>query len=221
MACTCYSIFMKIRRALSVNSFIESLIMSDFLIFFSLGLLSPIFAIYISERIAGSDLTVIGLAATVYWLVRSITVTPISRFMDRTDGEKDEFFFLLFGSVLAAVIPLFYIWAAEPWHIYLLQGFLAIAYSMAVPGWRILFINHTDTGKMGYEWSLEDAAIGLATAASAYVGAVIAEQFGFPVLFICISAICFMGALLLVPLRHQMKTRKELLRARKAASRTA
>jgi MFS family permease len=209
---------MNIRRVLSINSFIESLIMSDFLMFFALGLLSPIFAIYISERIPGSNLEVIGLAAATYWLVRSVTVIPLSRFMDRTDGEKDEFLFLISGSFLAALIPLFYIWATAVWHIYLLQVFLAIAYSMAVPGWRILFINHLDSGKMGYEWSLEDVAIGIGTAISAYVGSVIAGRFGFTTLFICISVVCFMGTIILIPLRHQMRTRKELLRARKTAT---
>ncbi len=207
---------MKKNTGLSVNSFIESLILSDFLIFFGLGLLSPIFAIFISTHIrGGGHLEIIGLATAVYWAVRSATVIPMSRFMDRTDGESDEFIFLIVGSLLASFIPLLYIWAREPWHIYILQGLLAVGYSMAVPGWRILFTNHLDTGKIGYEWSLEDVAIGASTAISAYVGAVIAERFGFATLFVAISIVCFMGTLLLFPLRHQIKNRKEIARARK------
>ncbi|MEK7623191.1 MAG: MFS transporter [Patescibacteria group bacterium] len=207
---------MKIRLDLSVNSFIESLILSDFLIFFSLGLLAPIFAIFISEQIAvGDGLRVIGLATSIYWIVRCLVAPPLSRFMDKTDGERDEFAFMFFGYLLAAILPLFYIVASEPWHIYLLQGLLAIAFSMAIPGWRILFTNHLDNGKTGYEWSLEDVSIGLSTALSAYVGAVIAERFGFATLFVSVSVVGFMGTLLILPMRHHIKARKEVLKIRK------
>lgn len=198
-----------------VNQVIEFLILSDFFILFALGLLSPIFAIFISKQIAGGDLKVIGLAATIYWIIRSILATPLSRYMDKTDGEKDEWLFMFCGTLVTAALPLGYIFASVPWHIYALQGLLAVAYSMAVPGWRILFTNHLDRGRTGYEWSLEDMGVGLGTATAAYFGAVIAETFGFATLFVCISGIGFVGALLLIPIRGQLKTRQAVAAVKK------
>ncbi len=207
---------MKVSFDFKVNSVIEILILSDFLVYFSFGLLAPIFAIYISGNIEGGDLQVVGAATAIYWIVRSVTSAPLSRYMDRTDGERDEFAFMFLGLLVATFVPLFYIAANQPWHIYVLQGLLAICFTMAVPAWRILFTNHLDKGKTGFEWSLEDVAFGMSTAISAYVGSVVAERFGFPTLFVSMSAVCFMGALMLWPVRREIKTRREVLRLKKS-----
>jgi len=194
----------------SINRVIKILIMSDLLLFFGFGLLTPIFAVFIMKSIEGGSLAVVGFATTCYWLARVLTTIPLSRFMDKTHGERDEYYCVLIGSVVMAILPLFFAVSSLPWHIYLIEIISGIANSLAVPAWRILFTNHLDKGKTGYEWSVEDIAVGVAVAFSASVGAFVADRLGFTALFVCMAIIGLTGALILIPLYKNTMTLRQM-----------
>jgi len=189
----------------NINKVIRALIISDFFLFFSLGLLSPIFAVFILQNIE-NKIEVIGYAVSIYWLVRVITVVPLSWLMDKLNGEVDEYYFMTVGTFITSCLPLFFIFSSEPWHIYLLQILSGLANSMAVPAWRILFTNHVDSRIIGLEWSLEDVGVGLATAASAAIGAYIVGKFGFSTLFVMIFIFGLIGTLILLTLNQTKRS---------------
>jgi MFS family permease len=193
-----------------VNRVIKHLVISDFVFNFAFGLLAPIFAIFILRNITGGSLRVIGLATASYWVARTLTTVPLSRFMDKTDGERDEFYFSIIGSFMIATVPLLYLFAHVPWHLYLIQFIYGLSNSMAVPAWRILFTDHIDKGKTGYEWSLEDIAIGLSVGMSAYLGSILAEKFGFRVVLILLSVLGYVAATVLIPIYKDAKTLAEI-----------
>jgi MFS family permease len=195
-----------------VNRVIRHLIVSDFVLNFAFGLLSPIFAVFVLKNIHGGELKVIGLAATFYWIARTVTTVPLSRFMDRTNGERDEFYFIVLGTFIMSSVPLFYLFASLPWHIYLIQFVLGLANSMAVPAWRILFTDHIDRGRTGFEWSLEDIAIGVSVAISAYLGSLLADRFGFRIVFILLAILGYLATLILSRLYNEAKTLAEIRR---------
>lgn len=198
----------------TVNKTIRSLIVSDFFLFFALGLLSPIFAVFILNNV-GNKIEVIGYAVAIYWLTRVLTVIPFSHLMDKLKGEMDEYYFMIIGTFIIACVPLFYIISSQPWHIYLLQIVLGLANSMAVPAWRILFTNHLDSRIIGFEWSLEDVGVGVATATSAVIGAYIADKFGFNFLFTAIFIIGLIATGILLTLSQSKRSViKELFRRR-------
>ncbi len=192
-----------------INRTIRYLIISDFFLFFAIGLLTPIFAVFVLENIA-NKIEVIGYAIACYWITRTVMVVPISRLMDKIKGEFDEYSFMVIGTFLIAIIPLFYIISSRSWHIYLLQIFDGLAYAMAVPAWRILFTNHIDKKIIGFEWSMEDVSIGIATGASAIIGTLIADKLGFNVLFTGVSFFGIIGAIILLELG---KKKKDIIKA--------
>ena len=191
-----------------INKTIRFLIISDFFLFFAVGLLAPIFAVFILKNI-DNRIEVIGYAVSCYWVTRVLTVVPLSRLMDKIKGEIDEYAFMIAGTFLISIIPLFYIISSQTWHIYLLQFLYGLANSMAIPAWRILFTNHIDTRVIGFEWSLEDIGVGIATAVSASVGAYVAGKFGFNVLFCAIS---FFGLISVFTLLVLSKEKKGIIR---------
>lgn len=195
-----------------INKTIRILIISDFFLFFAVGLLSPIFAVFILENI-GNKIEVVGFAASCYWITRVIMVIPLSRLMDRIKGEFDEYSFMVIGTFLISIIPLLYIIASDPWHIFLIQIANGLSYSMAVPAWRIIFTNHIDRKVVGFEWSLEDVGVGIATASSAAIGAFVADRFGFNILFGAISFFGIISTLILLTLGREKKNiLKKLMR---------
>ncbi len=178
--------------------------------FFGVGLLSPIFAVFIIENIE-NKIEVVGYATSAYWITRVIMVMPLSWIMDKLKGDSDEYLFMIIGTFIASAQPLLFIISTDAWHIYLLQIMSATAYSMCIPAWRILFTNHIDKKFIGFEWSLEDVSVGIATAASASIGAFIAERYGFNLLFVVTAFFGFIATGMLFMLyRHKADILREI-----------
>jgi MFS family permease len=182
----------------NINLVTRILVLSDFFLFFSTGLLSPIYAVFVLDKIHGSSLQIIGFATAIYWSSRVISVIPLSHLMDKIKGEKDEYYFMLFGTILISSTPLGLIFATQPWHIYLIQVINGIAFSMIIPAWRVIFTKNLNHDCVSYEWSLDDVGTGIATAIAAAAGALIAQKFGFDALFIFIFVIGLASALVLL-----------------------
>ena len=105
-----------------MNKFIQALIVSDFLLYFSYGLLTPIFAVFITGQIKGADIETVGAATAIYWIVRSLTSIPLARWMDKHDGERDEFLFMFWGALLMSLTLMSLTFATEIWHVFLVQA---------------------------------------------------------------------------------------------------
>ena len=137
------------------------------------------------------------MAAGVYWLAKSLLQIPIGRYLDKVKGEKDDYYFMIFGIFLSSLVPLGYIFAKLPWHIYLLQIVHAIGMAMNIPAWGGIFVRHVDKGKEALSWSLESSAIGIGTGIAGILGGTIAKVFGFVPLFILVFLLGMVSAFLL------------------------
>ena len=192
----------------NINVVIRFLVITDFFYNSAFGSFAPVFAIFITNQIEGGSASVAGFAAAAYWLTKSIFQLPIARFLDRTDGERDEFWAVFFGYIFSGFVPLGYIFAREPWHLYALQAFLGFAMAWAVPGWYSIFTRHVDRWRIGFEWSLQSVfAVGLATSASAALGGFLADRFGFGILFLGASFLAVAASFILLGLRKHLLPR--------------
>jgi len=183
---------------MDMNLITRILVLSDFFLFFSVGLLSPIYAVFVLDRIHGSSLEMIGIATAIYWLARVASVVPFSHLMDKTKGEKDEYLFMVAGTFLISSAPLIYVFASEPWQVYVVQALNGFAFSMIIPAWRVIFTKNLNNDHVSAEWSLDDVGVGTATAISAALGAFIAQKFGFNSLFIFIFFVGMVSVLVLL-----------------------
>jgi MFS family permease len=191
------------------------MITSDFFLNLGWGLLSPIFAIFIVQRITiGSSIQaakVAGLAALCYWLTRSILQIPIGKYLDKNHGEKDDFWFMAIGTFIAGFIPIGYLFSFFPWHIYFLQIIYAIGMSMVIPSWLAIFTRHIDKGKEALEWGMESTFLGAGAGIAGGIGGIIASNFGFNVVFIFVSSFTFLSVALLFFIKKDLyaKVKKE------------
>ena len=179
-----------------INKVVKILILSDVALITGLGFIAPIFAIFLTEKIQGSNIEMVGYAAAIYWIVKSLVVIPFGKYLDKNHGEKDDLWFVIIGNVLAAFAVFGYIFSYLPWHIYVLQAIYAIGMGMNVPGYTAMFTRHIDKGKEAFDWSVRSCLIGLGSGVSGALGGIIASRFGFNVLFIGISIFIFLSAFL-------------------------
>ncbi len=190
-----------------VNRVVKILIYSDLVIVTAFALYGPIFAIFISQQIVGGGVRVAGLAAAVFWVTRAIVQLPISRYLDRHDGERDDFWALVGGSLLVSSVPLLYLFAREPFHVYGIQFLYGLGDSLAVPTYLAVFGRHVDSGHSSGEWGLRSTIIGVGAALAGALGGILADKFGFSAVLLTTSILSFVGSTSLLLLYGFMKPR--------------
>jgi len=188
-----------------INKVIKTLIGTDLVFLSALGLIAPIFAVFITDRIKGGNVEVAGFAAAIYWIGRSIFEIPIAKFLDKTKGEKDDLIFLIAGYAIIALAHFGYIFSSLPRHVYILQGVYAVGAALSWPAWSALFTRHIDKGKEGFEWSVEHVSFSLGTGITGAIGGIMVVNFGFEVVFILTGIFALIGALLPIVIFKDIK----------------
>jgi MFS family permease len=183
---------------LPINKIIKVLMLSDFILISAFGFIAPIFALFLTDKIQGATIETVGFASALYWVAAILIRLPVARYIDKTKSEKDDFYFMIFGSLLISVVPFLYIASTKIWHIYLIEAIYGVGYSLRVPGWFGMFTRHIDKGHEGYQWSFDSIISGIGSGASAALGGIIAAKLGFDVLFIFIGALSVVGSAVLI-----------------------
>jgi len=183
-----------------INKVVRVLVLGDIMFFSAFGLIGPIFAVFVTNQVAGATIATAGFAATINLLLRALLQMPIARYIDRHKGEKDDFLFMVAGSTLISIVPFAYLFVSTPLQLYLAQAVLGIGGALANPGWFAIFTRHIDKNKEGTEWALENVGVGLAAAATATIGGVLAQRFGFQNLFLIVGVLSFVGLIIQISL---------------------
>jgi MFS family permease len=188
-----------------MNKIIKVLILSDFIIISGFGFIAPIFALFLTDKIQGGTIETVGFASAIYWLAAVVTRLPIAKYVDKTKTEKDDFYFMILGSVLISAVPFLFIISTKIWHIYAIQIIYGLGYSLRLPGWFGMFTRHIDKNHEGYEWSFNSLISGLGSGITAALGGVMATRLGFNALFVLIGVISVIGTAVLIFLYHIVK----------------
>lgn len=198
-----------LQSILSLSKVVRFFILSDLFLNFGFGLSGPVFAIFIVQNIKGGDAWIAGLSAGIYWVTKALFQIPISLWLDKKKGEKDDYWFLVFGTFLAGFVPLGYIFISQPWQLYLLQGFLALTMAMAIPSWAAIFSRHLNHGREAFSWGLESSSLSFGAGIAGMIGGVVAKTLGFPILFVGVSIFNFVSGLILLLARKEISPREE------------
>lgn len=188
-----------------INAVIRFLIISDTVMTGAMGLLGPIFALFIGDFIIGGNAAVAGIAAGIYLFTKSVFQVPIAVLIDKIRGEKDDFYLLLFSSFLVSTVPLLYLAIDTPLELYIVQFILGLLTAFTFPTYMAIFTRHIDREREGTEWGVYFTLTDLASAALAVVGGYVATVEGFPMLIITVAIISTMGAFLLWPIKPYIR----------------
>ena len=195
----------------NVNPVIRLLISSDILFMMSrLGLITPVFAVYITRSINGGNLEVVGVATSIFLLAKSLLQIPASTMIDKIKGERDDFWAMFSGTAFITMSLLLYAVIQTPLQLYFVQFFYGVAAAFAFPSWMAIFTRHIDHKHEGLEWGLYFTMTDLATAATAAIGGVIAYRYGFIPIFILATVMSIIGLAILYSIRANLKSFKKI-----------
>ena len=180
---------------MKISHVVRTLVISDFFINSGFSVFAPVFAIFVTKQIEGGSLAVVGFAAAIFQIFKSGLQIPIAKYLDKNHGEYDDFYSMIFGTFLIALVPFLYLFATTATHIYVIQALYGIGASFAIPPWYAIFTRHVDKMRENVEWSLDSIAIGVGAATSAALGGLLAERFGFQFVFILGGMLAIVGAI--------------------------
>jgi len=192
-----------------INIVIKILIISDFLIWSANQLFAPIFAIFITNDLYNGNIEVVGFSAGIYLFSKAILEIPIGIIVDKRKGELDDLYFAFFGTLLSGVVIFLFNFITTVNQLYVLQGIMGISAAIAFPGWYSIFTKHIDKNKEAFEWSLYDVLLAIGMAITSALGGIVAQKFGFSIIFTISSLSTIIGAFLLLLIKDKLFLNKK------------
>ena len=187
------------------NKVIKILIAADITIMGAWGFVTPVFAIFLVESIEGGSPRLAGMAIAIYWLTESILKPPISYYLDKKRGLKDDFYAMIIGFSIYSISHFLYIFAKIPYDIYAIQFFMGIGAAFAFPPWYAFFSKSLDKNYENFEWGIEASIIGFSIAGAGLAAGFITENFGFTPLFIISGVLASIGTATLLFMRKHIR----------------
>jgi MFS family permease len=188
------------------NPIIRFLILADVVFFGAVGLLTPIFSIFVIEYIKGGTPAVAGIAIAVYLVTRSIFQVPAARIMDSICGDRDDFWFMFGGLLVSSLVPLAYFFISTPYALYAVQFVYGLALAFYYPSFYGLFTKYIPQNKEATAWSIYQTFIDLSSAATAAGGGILATLAGFGPVLLGVAALGTLGTIALLPIRGHLRT---------------
>ena len=161
---------MRIKINITVNRAVQILLLYLFFVVTSTALFVPIFAVFVTDFIGGATLKTVGFALGLYAVAKSVLQVPLARFLDKHNGERDDFYALITGAIVAVIYPFALLGVSKVWHLYALEAFVGLGDAALMAAYYSLFARHVDKGAEGFEWSL--FSVGGLTISSAIGGAI-------------------------------------------------
>ena len=191
---------MKIRISvdIKVSKLVKYFVISDFFLLAGWGFIDPIFSVFVVQKIVGGTLITVGIAAGIYWILKSTLQIPIAKYLDRTPGEKDDFVALIGGLVLAGISAMAFCLVDNAPALYFVQAVHAIAFAFYSASWPAMFSRHLDKDRFAFDWSLDSVTVGVAAGITGLLGGIVAETWGYTAVFLSAGALSFIAAFVLL-----------------------
>ncbi len=183
---------------IKLSRFIKRFIIADTALFAGWGFVDPIFSVFLIKEIVGASLVTVGIATAIYWILKSMLQVPIAVYLDKTDGERDDFYILIAALVIVGLAAISITLATKVWHIYLIQILKALGFAMYVASWPALFSRHLDKKHTSLDWSLDSTSVGIAIGITGFLSGIIVTWLGYSTVFTLAGIFSFVSAAVLI-----------------------
>jgi len=191
---------MKIRISIDfqISHVVKYFVLVDLALLAGWGLIEPILSVFIVDTVRGATLTTVGIAAALYWLLKSALQVPIAKYLDRTLGERDDLYALVAGLIIAAFSAISFALVHEIWQLYVVQMFHAVGFALYAASWPAIFSRHLDKEKISFDWTLDSVAVGIAAGFAGLIGGILADHVGYASVFVLAGIFTGLSALVLL-----------------------
>jgi hypothetical protein len=163
---------------------------ADLLAVAAFGLILPIFALFLFDNIPDATIQGVAMAQALFLGSKAIFDLLFSTYdAHHPPPPKKAAHRVALGYLVMAAIPLGYAGAHGMDDIFLLQMALGLGVGLVGTAWHDLFTASTDQRWHGSEFTAYRTAAGFACAATAIMGGIVAQLFGYQILLMALSAL--------------------------------
>ena len=180
---------------------IKVLLTADMMFTAALGLLGPIYAIFVSE-IGGNV-----LAASSAWAGFAFTTGFITLLVSRYEDSFPKKGLLVVGGYLIKTVGVAgYFFVGNPLQLLLVQITLGLGSAIGYPAFDQVYSSHLSSKRGCFEWGLYESFYSIFTAVAAIIGGIIVTYFGgFTTLFAVMLLLSVFGTVVATHLVYRKK----------------
>lgn len=178
-----------------MKKWLRILLFADFFMLLAMGMLTPIYAIFV-ERIGGDILAASG-AWAIFTFTSGFFIWVFGKWEDRIK-HLEKMIFL--GYLLRCIAFLGYFFVANKYHLFGIQTLLGIGIALSLPAYDSLYSRLLTKGKSASEWGTWEGMNMMVAALAAIIGGLVANYFGFKILFLVMFASSLIGLLISITL---------------------
>lgn len=175
-----------------MNKVVKTFIFSETFLWAAWNFITPIVAVFVTNQINGGSIGVAASAFSTYLIVRVVFELISSKYLSG-DNDRRKFIITILGMFFVSLSYISFAFTTTAMQLYLSYSLLGFGIGIASPAKNSLFSTHLDRKKEASEWGIYDASVFLGMAVSAALGGLVAQQFGFQVLFFLAAGINLLG----------------------------
>ena len=160
---------------------IKVLILASIFFNFSIGLFTPIYAIFV-EKIGGNIISA-SVAGTIYQIIFGVLIIIFGKLEDKLEKR----IMVIIGYLLNTMAYTIYFFVRNPLQLFFAQAILGIGDAVKVPAWQAIFSKSLDRGSESSEWAYWAGSTAIIYGIAALIGGIIATNYGFRFLFMLMS----------------------------------
>lgn len=178
-----------------MRKWLKILLLADFFMLFAIGMLTPIYAIFV-QQIGGDILSASG-AWAAFTLTSGILIMLTGRLEDkaRTAGTSYRNFITV-GYLVRSLAFLGYFFVADQYQLFLIQILLGIGVALSLPAYDSLYSRFLSKGNYAKEWGAWEGMNLIVASLAALSGGLVANFLGFRALFLFMFASSLLGIMI-------------------------
>jgi len=192
---------------------VRTLLINNILSLTGWAFISPIFAIYVVQNVKGGSIKAVGICFFIYWIIKGFLQLFISDYLDKVEGEADDYMTLVLGQFLNMLVPLALLFSKTTGELYLIYCIYGIADALYVPPWNAIFTRYINPKRVSFEWTLNSTGFNFGSAIAILIGSSLALVFGFPLIFFFVALSQGISLVVLLSMKryfiHKKKTPSE------------
>jgi len=170
----------KLNRGLRILIFVNTLMV------FVVGVLSPFYAVFVQK--IGGDIAFAGFSWAVFAIVAGVLTLLFGKWQLKI---KEQELLLALGYIMRGVVFLSYAFMSSLTQLILTQIFWGIAAALGTPAFDAVYSAHTTERDSIAQWGQWEGIASIATGVAALVGGILIQSFGYSMIFMVMSLICF------------------------------
>lgn len=165
-----------------LNPFVKAYILSESSMWAAWNFITPIFAVFVVQKIAGGTIETAAFGYSLFLLVR-VVLELISGRVLQGSNDKRKVLLAVVGMICIGIAYLGFAMTETKLMLFYFYALLGVGIGIAMPAKNALFSMYLDKNKEASEWSISDAMQFTSMAIATAIGGYIALHYGFSVLF--------------------------------------